>query len=161
MRPVGSPSVLEERRKDAVRRMRAGERPTDVAHDLGVSTTAVHNWKRAASEGGLRALNAVPQHVPQCKLSNQQKQKLKTILRHGALAFGYPTDLWTCTRVADVILREFEISYHPAHLGRILHAMGYSPQKPMSEARERDPKAAAHFRDVTWQSLKKGPKSPS
>lgn len=159
MRPVGSPSVLEERRKDAVRRMRTGERPTDVARDLGVSTTAVHNWKRAASEGGLRALKAVPQHVPQCRLSNLQKRKLRTILRHGAMAFGYPTDLWTCNRVAEVIFKEFEISYHPAHLGRILHAMGYSPQKPMSEARERDPEAADHFRNVAWSTIKKGSKS--
>lgn len=159
MRPVGSASDLEERRKDAVRRIRAGERPVDVAASLGVSRTAVHNWKRAAAQGGLRSLNAVPQHVPQCRLQCEQKSKLRTILRRGAMEQGYPTDLWTCSRIAEVIRKEFGISYHPAHLGRLLHSMGYSPQKPASEARERDPKAAEHFRNVVWASIKKGSKS--
>jgi hypothetical protein len=72
------------------------------------------------------------------------------------MAHGYPTDLWTCSRVAAVIEKEFAISYHPAHLSRILHSMGYSPQKHASEARKRDPKAAAHFREVVWPSKKRG-----
>ena len=156
MRPVGSASVLEERRKDAVRRMRAGERPIDVARDLGVSPQAVHNWKRAAADGGLRALNSVPQHVPTCRMSGSQKRNLRTILRRGAMTQGFPTDLWTCDRIAEVIRKEFGIRYHSAHLGRLLRAMGYTPQKPKTEARERDPKAAEHFRNVTWRLVKKG-----
>lgn len=159
MRPVGDAAVLEQRRKNAVKRMRAGERPVDVARDLGVSTAAVHQWKRAALDGGLRALNAVPQHVPECRLSAVQKRKLRTILRHGAMQYGYRTDLWTCSRVAEVVREEFGISYNRGHLSRILHSMGYSPQKPASEARERDPAAADHFRNVVWEEVKKGRKS--
>lgn len=159
MRPVGSASELEIRRKDAVRRMRAGERPVDIARELGVSTTAVHNWKRAAAEGGLRALNAVPQHVPTCRLSDQQKRSLRTILRRGALAHGFPTDLWTCDRIAEVIFKQFGIHYDSGHLSRLLRALGYTPQKPKTEARERDPQAAEHFRRVTWPAVKKGAKT--
>ena len=65
MRPVDSAIELENRRKDAVRRIRAGERVTDVANDLGVSRVTVSKWKKTAIDGGLRALNAIPQHVPQ------------------------------------------------------------------------------------------------
>ena len=50
MRPVGSAIELEKRRKDAVRRIRDGERVTDVANDLGVSRVAVSKWKKAAIE---------------------------------------------------------------------------------------------------------------
>jgi transposase len=71
MGPVGNAIELQERRKQAECRMRAGERPVDVARSLGVSTTAVHNWKRAATHNGLRSLNAIPQHVPQCRLSSE------------------------------------------------------------------------------------------
>lgn len=159
MRPVGSAIELEKRRKDAVRRVRAGERVTDVANDLGVSRVAVSKWKKAAIDGGLRALNAVPQHVPQSRMSNEQKRQLKKILMGGAMAWGYPTDLWTCDRIAQVVLEEFGISYNPAHLGRILHAMGYSCQKPTSRARERNDAAAKEFRSETWQRIKKGSKS--
>ena len=59
MRPVGSAIELEKRRKDAVRRIRAGERVTDVAKDLGVSRVAVSKWKKAAIDGGLRACSSV------------------------------------------------------------------------------------------------------
>ena len=159
MRPVGSAAELEKRRKDAVRRIRAGERVTDVAKDLGVSRVAVSNWKKAASEGGIRALNAVPQHVPQSRLSTQQKRQLKKILLRGAMACGYPTDLWTCDRIAEVVSKEFGICYNSAHLSRILHAMGYSCQKPSSQARERDDAAAQEFRNQTWSRIKKGRKT--
>ena len=64
MRPVGSAAELEKRRKDAVRRIRAGERVTDVAKDLGVSRVAVSNWKKAASEGGIRSMRRISRLSP-------------------------------------------------------------------------------------------------
>ncbi|GAA4453201.1 helix-turn-helix domain-containing protein [Novipirellula rosea] len=129
MRAVGSAIELENRRKDAVRRIRAGGRVADVANDLGVSRVTVSKWKKTAIEGGLRALNAVPQHVLQSRMSSEQKRQLKKILIGGALARGYPTDLWTCDRIAHVVLEEFGVSYNSAHLGRVLLKMGYSCQK--------------------------------
>lgn len=156
MRPVGSAIELEKRRKEAVRRIRAGERVMDVAADLGVSRVSVGKWKKAASEGGLRALNAVAQHVPQSRMSTKQKQQLKKILVRGAMARGYPTDLWTCDRIAEVVREEFAISYNPGHLSRILHEMNFSCQKPSSRARERNAQAAQVFRDETWPRIKKG-----
>lgn len=161
MRPVGSASQLEARRKEAVRRMRAGERPAAVAEDLGVSRVAAYGWKRKADEHGLRALNAVPQHVPESRMSSSQQRHLKKILLRGAMARGYPTDLWTCDRVAEVIRQEFGISYNSGHLSRVLRAMGYSCQKPTRRARERNPAAAEQFRTHTWQHIKKGRKTKS
>jgi hypothetical protein len=81
MRPTGSAAELARRRRGAVIRLRKGERVIDVAASLGVSTTAVQNWKRAAAEGGgLRALRAKPQHVLTCRLSADQKRELRKIL---------------------------------------------------------------------------------
>lgn len=88
MRPVGSAIELEKRRKEAVRRIRAGERVTDVANDVGVSRVTVRRWKKAAIDGGLRALNSVPQHVPQSGMSSEQTRQLKKILLGGAMARG-------------------------------------------------------------------------
>lgn len=162
MRPKGSASELEARRKRALIRLRAGERVIDVAFDLGVSTTAIQNWKRAAAEGGgLRALKAKPQHVPACCLSNEEKNKLRKILTRGAAVAGYPTDLWTCQRVAEVIKETFDVSYHPGHVSRILHGLGFSCQKPARRARERDEAAAEQFRTTAWSNIKKGRKTRS
>src|SRR3712207_3439850 len=38
--------------------------------------------------------------------------------------------LWTCARVAAVIRKGFGISYHPAHISRLVRALGLSLQKP-------------------------------
>ena len=162
MRPTGSAIELESRRKDALRRLRAGERVKDVAADLGVSTQAIHTWKNAAAAGGgLKGVRARPQHVPQARLSERQRNQLKRILTGGAARAGFPTDLWTCQRVAAVVKREFGVSYHPGHLSRILHDLGFSPQKPARQARERDENAAREFRQAKWAAIKKGRKSRS
>lgn len=159
MRPEGSASELEQRRKEAVRMIRAGERVTDVAKHFGVSRIAIYKWKRKAEEEGLRGLKAVPQHVPQSRLSADQKRRLKEILLQGAAHWGFPSELWTCQRIAQVIEREFQIRYHPGHLSRILKTLGYSCQKPAARARERDERAAEEFRRCTWPAVKKGRKA--
>lgn len=162
MRPKGSALELERRRVDAVRRIRDGERVVDVARSLGVSTTAVQNWKRAAeNEGGLRALRAKPQHVPRCRLTAEQKRRLRTVLLQGAEAAGFSTSLWTCARVAEVIRREYGVDYNASHVGRLLHAMNFTCQKPERRARERDPAAVKVFRTETWSRIKKGRKTAS
>ena len=159
MRPTGSATELEVRRKEAVRRLCAGERVTDVARAFGVSRIAVYQWKRKAQEEGLRGLNATPQHVAQSRLSSNDLRRLRQILLGGAMAWGFPTDLWTCRRVAQVIKNEFDTQYHPGHVSRILRAMRFSCQKPAKRAREHDDRAAQEFRNKTWPVVKRGRKT--
>jgi hypothetical protein len=60
-------------------------------------------------------------------------------LLQGAKAHGWPNDLWTTRRVAELIRRRFGITYHPDHVGRFLHTrLRWSCQKPRRQARERD-----------------------
>jgi transposase len=58
--------------------------------------------------------------------------------------------------VAEVIRLEFGISYHPVHVGRLLKAIRWSPQKPARRARQRNEAAIARWRDETWPAIKKG-----
>ena len=46
-----------------------------------------------------------------------------------AVTAGLPTDLWTCPRVSWLIQHRFGVHYHPAHVSRLLHGLGFSPQK--------------------------------
>jgi transposase len=39
---------------------------------------------------------------------------------------------------AKKIRKEFGISYHPAHVSRVVRALGLSLQKPMRRANQRD-----------------------
>ncbi len=72
----------------------------------------------------MEALKAKPHPCRPPKLSEQQKQELAAILRQGAIAAGFPTDLWALKRVAVVIERHFGVKYHPSHVWRGLAEHG-------------------------------------
>lgn len=105
----------------------------------------------------MAALAAKPHPGPTPKLSPEQKQELLAILDAGPTASGFKTDLWTCARVAKVVRQKFRVSYHPDHVGRILHDLGYSPQKPRRVAREQDAEAVERWRKQDWPRIKKKP----
>jgi transposase len=92
------------------------------------------------------------------KLSASERRRLAALLLRGAQAHGYATDLWTTTRVARVILREFRVRYHRAHVGRLLHALGWSVQKPERRALERNEERIEHWKRNTWPRIKKKPR---
>ena len=89
------------------------------------------------------------------KLTSAQRQRLEKHLLKGARAAGFPTDLWTCPRVAEHIERTFGVRYHVDHVCRLLHAMSWSPQKPTRRAVERDEEASASGSSRCGRPLKK------
>jgi len=157
MRPKGTAAELEARRLRAADLLAKGRKPAEVAHLVGASLSSVKRWKRALAAGGKSALAAKPLPARQAKLSALQRQGLVESLLKGPLAAGYRTDLWTCRRVADLVQKTFGVSYHPAHLGRMLHDLGFTPQKPQVLARERDEQAIARWQKRDWPRLKKRP----
>ena len=157
MRPPGSPEVLERRRQRAIALLREGLPPVEVARRLGVERRSVRRWHARYKQGGAEALAAQPATGRPPKLDVRSKTQLQRSLLRGARACGYPTDLWTCPRVAEVIQRQFGVRYNVDHIGRLLHALGWSPQKPERRARERDEKAIQRWVKETWPRVKKKP----
>jgi len=82
-------------------------------------------------------------------------------LLRGAHAHGYPTELWTLKRVAELIRKRFGVQYDPSGVWHVLRNMGWSCQKPERRARERDDEAIARWRKKDWPRIKKSPKKPS
>jgi transposase len=89
-------------------------------------------------------------------LSEEQRAKVSELLQWGAEAHGFRGEVWTCERVAIVIRREFGVSYHPAHVSRVVRALGLSLQKPARRANQRDEEAIEHWKNERWPELKKG-----
>lgn len=156
MRPYGSQETLEKRRWRAIDLLKRGLNLSQVAAKVGSSVSSVFRWHEAFRERGRWALK--PQPVPgrPPKLNASQKRQLTKILVAGAPSSGYSTDLWTQRRVAKVIQERFGIDYHPNHMWRFLQSLGWSVQKPIKRARERDEKAIAHWKRYVWPHIKKG-----
>jgi transposase len=60
--------------------------------------------------------------------------------------------------VAEVIRREFGVRYHPDHISRLLDRWGWSRQKPIRRARQRDEAALQEWLEKRYPALvKRGP----
>lgn len=157
MRPRGSPEELERRRQRAMSLLDEGLAPVEVAKRVGVDRRSVRRWSAARRHGGQRALKAKPAPGRPPKLPREDRARLEEILLEGAQAAGYPSDLWTCRRVAEVVARRFGVQYHPGHIARLLHGLGWSPQKPQRRAIERDDQRVQAWVKHDWPRIKKKP----
>ena len=110
----------------------------EVARAVGVNRRSVRRWQAAYRRRGEEALKAKPASGRPPKLTPAELITLREALLQGAREAGYPTDLWTCRRVAGLVLKRFGVSYHVDHIGRLLHSLGFSPQKPQRRAIERN-----------------------
>jgi transposase len=151
----------EARRYQAWHLKQKGWSQRQIAEALGVSEAAVSQWMQRARLGGAQALCHRPSPGAPRRLSTEQRAHLPTLLRRGPTAYGFRGEIWTRKRVAEVIRLEFGVVYHPTHVGRLLNALGWSPQKPMRRARQRDEAAIARWRDETWPAIKRGPRPSS
>jgi transposase len=159
MRPFGSPKTLERRRRRAIELLEQGFQPVEVASQLGVDRRSVRRWKAAYMKEGEAAIQAQPAPGRPSALDDKAKARLERVLLKGAKAAGFPTDLWTCPRVCEVIAEQFGVEYHVDHIGRLLRGMGWSPQKPTRRAVERDETAIKRWAKTDWSRVKKTPRA--
>ena len=156
MRPPGSPSQLERRRRRAIELLKRGLNQSAVAEQLGCAKSSVSRWRQTAKRAGPNGLAPKPIPGRPAKLSASQRQRLVRRLLQGPLRCGYGTDLWTLPRIADQIARQCHVRYHPAHVWRLLRGLGWSCQKPERRALQRNEAAIAYWRRSVWPHIKKG-----
>jgi transposase len=158
MRPKGSAAELQARRLLAGQLLLEGGYVDEVAEIVGASESSVRRWRRAVEKGGLEALRAKPHPGRKPRLDLKQKRQLIEILLAGPRRAGYSTELWTCRRVAEVIAKKFQVKYHPDHIGKMLHDLGWTCQKPEQRAREANDAAMERWRKRAWPRIKRGAK---
>jgi transposase len=147
----------EGRRLRAWELKQQGWQQQAIAAALGVTPGAVSQWLSRAKQGGIEALRRRPAPGPAPKLTPEQRAQIPALLARGAEAFGFRGEVWTARRVATVLRREFGVTYHPNHVGKLLRAAGWSAQKPIRRATQRDEAAIAAWYADRWPALKKRP----
>lgn len=159
MRPKGSVKVLADRRRRALKLLDEGLSLNEVGRRLACHASSVLRWRdRRIREGdGVYDVHSSPGRPT--RLNARQKRRLAKLLLKGAMAHRYHTDLWTTARVAEIIEREFGVHYHRDHIGRLLHGIGFSCQKPDRKALERDEERIERWKHEVWPKVKKTPKT--
>jgi transposase len=145
----------ERRRLRAWELHQQGWKQCDIAAKLDVTCGAVSQWIKAAAEHGPQALMKRPAPGRPPRLTPEQKAAIPGKLSLGAEAYGFAGDVWTCERIARVILKEFGVEYHPDYIGPLLRSLNWSVQRPIVRAAQRDEAAIQNFQDHRLPELKK------
>lgn len=122
----------ENRRLQAWELRQQGWSQRRIAIELGVTQGAVSQWLKRAQQNGVDALRHHPAPGKRPSLTTEQLDQLPALLARGAQTFGFQGDRWTTARVAAVLEQTFGVSYHPAHVSRLLrkHCPNWQDIKP-------------------------------
>ncbi len=159
MKPIDgrtlSHEVSEHIRLMAVRRVHAGERPSDVIRSYGLCRTSIYRWLRTAQARGEESLASRKASGPTPKLSLRQKQQVfRWINGKDPRQYGFDFGLWT-RRIVQLLVRErFSVRVSVTAVGRMLAELGITPQKPLRRAYERDPIAIAKWMEQDYPRLR-------
>jgi transposase len=151
---------LQRRRMKAAKLLDQGMRQAEVARRMKVSRESVRRWSnQIARYGAAAGLKKAGRAGRKCRLSAAQIEKLEAVLREGPEKAGFANGLWTLDRIAQVIRKQFQVKYCCGHVWWILRQkLGWSCQRPVGHARERNEAAIRDWQENTWPALKKKPK---
>jgi transposase len=142
----------------AAKRLSRGLTQAEVARRVKVSRESVRRWSNQILQqhGSAQALVRAGRAGRKPRLSTAQLQALEGILRQGPEPAGFRNGLWTLDRIAHVIREQFQVDYHAGHVGWILrNKLGWSCQRPVGRARERNEAAIRDGKENVWPALKK------
>jgi transposase len=108
-----------------------------VAAVLGVTTSTICRWRKDGMQDGKPAKKSVGGRPR--KLTHAQLNELAVLLSEGATAHGWPNELWTTKRMAEVIRRHFNVTCHPNQAWTIVTKyLGWTSQRPIQQLRAAD-----------------------
>lgn len=155
-----SPTAQAALRRRAVRAVTVGQSVAAVAELLGVSRQAVYDWRDAQAHGGAAALAPRRRGRPVgTQLDPAQAKHIIGLLRdQRPEQLKLPFYLWTREAVVQLMARQCRVKVSVWTAGRYLKAWGFTPQKPVRRAFERDPQAVARWLKAEYPAIRRAAK---
>jgi transposase len=127
----------------------------EIARCLHVHRSTVHSWILAWNEHRENGLLEGHRSGRRSKLSAEDKERLGDIIESGPVAYGLNTGVWSSPIIAQLIKDEFDVSYHPGHVRKLLKCLGFSVQRPTTKLVQADPQKQNRWVRYTYPNLKK------
>ena len=158
VRPRRDFEALTERRLRAGKMFENGSAQADVVRELGVSRETASQWHATWREHGVEGLRGAQRVGRLPRLTDEQLVKVERALAKGPTHNGFPTELWTLTRVATVIEKVTGVGYSTTQTWSILRTrLGWSRQRPARRAIEADQDVIVAWARDRWPVVKKTP----
>ncbi len=148
-------TAQEDLRRKAVNAVLKGHTQVEVAETFGVTRQAVGRWVKAYRDRGSRALKARPQGRPRggSLAPWQAAQIVRSIMDRPPDQLKLPYYLWTREAVGELIEKRFGIRLSVWTIGRYLARWGFTPQKPMNRAFEKDERRVRRWLRLEYPAI--------
>lgn len=142
-------------RKLAIQRILAGESPEQVAKVLGFHRSSIYIWMQRHQRGGIDGLKTVPLSGRPPKLTKAQEKKVFDIVTSkNPMQLKFPFALWTRAMVTELIRDQFGIEMSEVNVGRLLHKLGLTPQRPLRRAYQQNPQRVQRWLNEEYPAIK-------
>jgi transposase len=152
-------AALYERRKQAVMLFKKGMKRHEIAPIVGVHRLTVGIWIRDWEEGGLIALKANSSGRPKGtgrKLSpDEEAETRRALVDKCPDQLKLPFALWTRNAVREFIRQRFNVKMSLQAVGDYLKLWGFTPQKAIRRAYERNEKKVREWKTEEYPLLVK------
>lgn len=146
--------TLEALRLRAVGQVAAGADPREVSRALGLHEHTVYGWLARQRQGGRDALLAKPIPGRPPKLTGVQTEQVVTwVVGSDPRQLRFEFALWTRQMVRELIAREFGVEMSDSAVGRMLHRLGLSPQRPLWRAWQADAEKVAAWKQTEYPAI--------
>ena len=135
-----------------------GRSSGELAAILQAPRSKVSEWLARYETHGVEGLLEGQRCGRPPQLSSPHRQSLQDILDSGPVAYGLDTGIWTSAMITWVIEQEFGVHYHPGHVRKLLHELGFSMQRPRRVLAKADPQLQDRWHRQIYPNLKKKPK---
>jgi transposase len=143
------------RRGQCVLRYIEGETAANIARAVGMHRTAITKWLRWFDVDGIEGLRTRVNAGRSPRLSMEQRQEVARVVEAGPQAAGFRSGVWTGALVGEWIRERFGVEYHPQHIPRMLHQLGFSVQRPRKRLARADLKAQGLWLRKALPAIKK------
>src|SRR3712207_4318093 len=152
--------TLEALRLRAVEQVARGVPAAEVGAGLaalGLHRRTIYTWLATERTAGREALRAKPVPGRPRKLTDEQLRELAGLIAEtDPRDHGFAAALWTREVVRQLIAARFGVDLTVASVGRTLHTLGCSAQRPLYRAEQAEPAAVARWREVEYPTIAAG-----
>src|SRR3954465_3401097 len=121
---------------------------------LGLHRRTIYTWLATERAEGRQALRAKPVPGRPRNLAEEQLGELAGLITESdPRDHGFAVALWTREVVRQLIAARFGVHLTVASVGRTLHNLGFSAQRPLYRAEQADPVAAARRREIAYPTI--------
>lgn len=157
------PEVQQQLRNQAIRLRKSGRTYAEIAEIIGVHLTNVCKWWKAYERGGKKAVNHKQRGRPKgaCRtLTKDQEKEIQAAIRDRCPdQLKLPFALWTRIAVQQLIAQLYSVHMPIRTVGEYLKRWGFTPQKPITRAYEKNPKTVERWLNEQYPGIAERAKS--